>query len=252
MKNEREQSLLSEGNLSQNAPMLFNTLFSTLPIPMIFVNTEEKILFVNSAYTIYLKTKVSDVIGKHVKEFIPNSRIPTVLKTRKPEFSNYHRYVEGPADGQEAIVHRIPIEDVNGELIGCLGMVIFQNLNDLLDLTVKNKKLKDELEFYKGELKQLQNTKYTIDNILGKSAAIKEMKEKILKFSQGSSNILISGESGSGKELVAHSLHNSSPRSIHPLSLIHISFFQTTAIPLRTINTTINPYTAFCLPYGVY
>ena len=42
------------------------------------------------------------------------------------------------------------------------------------------------------------------------------MKEKILKFSQGNSNILILGESGSGKELVAHSIHNCSKRSIHP------------------------------------
>ena len=200
----------------QDALSLFSTLFSALPVPMIFVDTEGKILFINSAYAMYLKTKAEEVLGRDIQEIIPNSRIPVVLKTRKAEFSSYHRYMDGPAKGQEAIVHRIPIQNGNGELIGCCGIVIFQNLNDLLELTVTNKKLRDELTFYQNELKELQNTKYTIDNILGKSSAVKEMKEKILKFSQGNSNILILGESGSGKELVAHSIHNCSKRSIHP------------------------------------
>lgn len=200
----------------QDTLSLFSTLFSALPIPMIFVDGTGKILFINSAYAMYLKTEVEEVLGRDIREIIPNSRIPVVLKTGKAEFSSYHRYLDGPAEGQEAIVHRIPIRDGEENLIGCCGIVIFQNLNDLLELTVMNKKLKDELAFYQDELKQLQNTKYTIDNILGKSSAVKEMKEKILKFSQGNSNILILGESGSGKELVAHSIHNCSKRSIHP------------------------------------
>lgn len=200
----------------QDTLSLFSTLFSSLPVPMIFVDTEGKILFINDAYAMYLKTKAEKVLNRDIREIIPNSRIPVVLKTGKAEFSSYHRYMDGPAKGQEAIVHRIPIQNGNGELIGCCGIVIFQNLNDLLELTVTNKKLRDELTFYQNELKELQNTKYTIDNILGKSSAVKEMKEKILKFSQGNSNILILGESGSGKELVAHSIHNCSKRSIHP------------------------------------
>ena len=200
----------------QDTLSLFSTLFSALPVPMIFVDTEGKILFINDAYAMYLKTKAEKVLNRDIREIIPNSRIPVVLKTGKAEFSSYHRYMDGPAKGQEAIVHRIPIQNGNGELIGCCGIVIFQNLNDLLELTVTNKKLRDELTFYQNELKELQNTKYTIDNILGKSSAVKEMKEKILKFSQGNSNILILGESGSGKELVAHSIHNCSKRSIHP------------------------------------
>ena len=200
----------------QDTLSLFSTLFSALPVPMIFVDTERKILFINDAYAMYLKTKAEKVLNRDIREIIPNSRIPVVLKTGKAEFSSYHRYMDGPAKGQEAIVHRIPIQNGNGELIGCCGIVIFQNLNDLLELTVTNKKLRDELTFYQNELKELQNTKYTIDNILGKSSAVKEMKEKILKFSQGNSNILILGESGSGKELVAHSIHNCSKRSIHP------------------------------------
>lgn len=200
----------------QDTLSLFSTLFSSLLVPMIFVDTEGKILFINDAYAMYLKTKAEKVLNRDIREIIPNSRIPVVLKTGKAEFSSYHRYMDGPAKGQEAIVHRIPIQNGNGELIGCCGIVIFQNLNDLLELTVTNKKLRDELTFYQNELKELQNTKYTIDNILGKSSAVKEMKEKILKFSQGNSNILILGESGSGKELVAHSIHNCSKRSIHP------------------------------------
>ena len=201
---------------NNTALSLFSTLFSSLPLPMIFADTACKIVFINSAYAMYLKMEVEEILDRDVREIIPNSRIPVVLKTGVAEFSNYHRYIDGPAEGQEAIVHRIPNREDDGTLMGCCGIVIFQNLNDLLELTVVNKKLKEELAFYQSELKQLQNTKYTIDNILGKSSAVKAMKENILKFSQSNSNIMILGESGSGKELVAHSIHNCSKRSIHP------------------------------------
>ena len=119
----------------QDTLSLFSTLFSSLPVPMIFVDTEGKILFINSAYAMYLNTEVEEVMGKDIRECIPNSRIPVVLKTGKAEFSSYHRYLEGSAEGQEAIVHRIPIRDGEENLIGCCGIVIFQNLR-LLYLSI--------------------------------------------------------------------------------------------------------------------
>lgn len=195
---------------------IFGDVFLQLPLPMVVVGTDEKIAFINHAYAMYLKEEQKNMVGRPITDFVPNSRVPFVLKSKQAEIFNYHRYVGGTLDGEETIVHLIPIMDKKNNIKGCFGMLLFQNIDDLMELTIKNKTLRDELEFYKKELKYLQNTKYTLDNILGSSKAVKDMKEEIIRFAPGNSTILIHGESGSGKELVAHSIHNASKRSMYP------------------------------------
>lgn len=58
--------------------------------------------------------------------------------------------------------------------------------------------------------------KYTFDDIVGKSEAILEHKEMAKRYSKVDSNVLIIGETGTGKELFAHSIHNASRRSHEP------------------------------------
>jgi DNA-binding NtrC family response regulator len=48
--------------------------------------------------------------------------------------------------------------------------------------------------------------------IIGESAAMRDVRARIAKMAPTDSNILVTGETGTGKELVAESLHNSSPR----------------------------------------
>jgi two-component system nitrogen regulation response regulator NtrX len=56
-----------------------------------------------------------------------------------------------------------------------------------------------------------------LDNIVGKSPAMKKIFDMIKKVAYGNANILITGESGVGKELVARSIHKHSLRRNHPL-----------------------------------
>ena len=58
----------------------------------------------------------------------------------------------------------------------------------------------------------MSGAKYHIDNIIGASAAIKRLQEEIRRASKSNSTVLIFGETGSGKELVAHSIHALSSR----------------------------------------
>ena len=203
-------------HIKEEEVSLFKDIFTQLPLPMVVVGKDGKIAFINHAYAMYLKEETKNMVGRPITDFVPNSRVPFVLKSKKAEIFNYHRYVGGTLDGEETIVHLIPIMDSKNNITGCFGMLLFQNIDDLYELTVKNKTIRDELEFYKKELKYLQNTKYTIDNILGSSKAVKEMKDAIIRFAPGNSTVLIYGESGSGKELVAHSIHNASKRSMYP------------------------------------
>ncbi|WP_425805623.1 sigma-54 interaction domain-containing protein [Desulfitobacterium sp. Sab5] len=62
------------------------------------------------------------------------------------------------------------------------------------------------------EVKKLQNTRYTFEDIIGESEALLKTKSMANFVANGISSILIYGETGTGKELFAQSIHNASPR----------------------------------------
>ena len=73
--------------------------------------------------------------------------------------------------------------------------------------------------------------------LIGESAGIKALKEKILKAAPSSAPVLISGENGTGKELVARALHLNSLRSEEPFIAINCA-----AIPEELIESEIFGY----------
>ncbi len=73
---------------------------------------------------------------------------------------------------------------------------------------IEKKRLSEELSILREKVKTL----YTLENIIGKSPKMQELFKLIPRVAQSNSNVLITGESGSGKELVAVSVHNLSHR----------------------------------------
>ena len=228
---------LSITNVSFSDLEVVKTIFQALPIPMIIIDKHENIIFLNDAYTSYLHVKEENFVGRHVREFISNSRLPMVMHTKKPLFGVYHKYVDAHSRDLEAVCNLIPVIE-NGEAVACFGIVVFQNMYDLFSLTLQNKQLQHDLEQYKNELQSLKGAKYNIDNILGESVPIKDMKSMIYKLSESPSTVLITGESGSGKELVAHSIHQNSQRSGRPLVCVNCA-----AIPENLLESELFGYT---------
>ncbi len=70
--------------------------------------------------------------------------------------------------------------------------------------------------------------------LLGESAVMQELKEKIARVAGASGSVLIRGESGSGKELVARALHRASPRADRPLLSVNCA-----AIPQDLIESQL-------------
>ena len=65
-------------------------------------------------------------------------------------------------------------------------------------------------------LKQMLDTRFRFENIIGNSEAITQVFDFIRKISNTPANVLITGESGTGKELVAQCIHANSKRSHKP------------------------------------
>jgi transcriptional regulator with PAS, ATPase and Fis domain len=90
------------------------------------------------------------------------------------------------------------------------------------DLSAAKKQLLRENVNMKNNLRE----KYSPSRILGKSSGITEVLRKVEKLANTRANVLITGETGTGKELVAKALHYNSSRSSKPFVAINC-----TAIP---------------------
>jgi transcriptional regulator with PAS, ATPase and Fis domain len=133
-----------------------------------------------------------------------------VAKTKIPEINLRHRIM-----GQDMVVQRIPIE-MNGELVAVYGQVMFKDVRDVQTLAKKLNFLESKVEFYEKELETLRSSKYTINNIVGKSESIVDLKRSALKAAKTNAPVLLIGESGTGKELFAHAIHYASDRRPYP------------------------------------
>jgi two-component system, NtrC family, response regulator len=79
-------------------------------------------------------------------------------------------------------------------------------------------------------LKEAISSRYSFDNIIGKSRPMQEIYTIIKKVAPSNANVLIEGESGTGKELVAKSLHYNSPRKSKSLIAVNCSAFAETLL----------------------
>src|SRR5437016_10161688 len=72
-------------------------------------------------------------------------------------------------------------------------------------------------------LSQTLSHHYRFDQLIGKSSLMQEVFEKIKRVTDSKSTVLITGESGSGKELVAHAIHFNGPRCGRPFLPVNCS-----------------------------
>ncbi len=78
----------------------------------------------------------------------------------------------------------------------------------IVNKAIEKKRLSEQLKV----LREKVETEYSLENIIGQSQCMQELFRLLPKIAQSNSNVLILGESGSGKELVANAVHNLSPR----------------------------------------
>lgn len=95
---------------------------------------------------------------------------------------------------------------------------------DEVILTLKKaeerKQLKFENKLLRNEIKNIEK-QVTFLDVIGASPPLKKLLSLAEKVAQYDTSVLITGESGTGKELIARGIHNSSPRSAHPLITIN-------------------------------
>ncbi len=91
------------------------------------------------------------------------------------------------------------------------------DLSHLIRNASKQIALAEENETLKSRVVSLEN----VEDLIGKSEAMKKVLHEIESVAQSNSSVIITGESGTGKELVARAIHANSPRKFYPLVSVH-------------------------------
>ncbi len=205
-----EEELLSELADIKQFMNVLQLIFDNAYLGIVFVDSNGIIQFMNRMYEDLLHIDADAAIGKHITEYFPDSRLPLVIKSGKPELGWKYNL-----KGRTLVLNRIPIRKGN-EVVGAIAQCIFKDISELKDLVGKLDLLERKVRFYKKELTHLLASKYSLKDIQGNSEAILNLKKLTRLYARTDSPVLIMGDTGTGKELFAHAIHASSNRSRGP------------------------------------
>ncbi|MDF2672048.1 MAG: PspF2 [Clostridiales bacterium] len=205
------------------------SIFNRIPLPINFIDEESKIIVMNQPFLDFIDVSIKDVVGKHISEVDPTVRLPLVLKTGVAEVGRKHKFF----NGKEALVDRIPIFD-NGKVVGGVGIIL---LDDLNNIELRNSIIHTINPKIPENILQIYRAKYTFDDILSDSPLSKKCKSQAKSYAVTDLPVLITGESGVGKELYAHSLHNFSKRTNNSFVSVNCA-----AIPEHLIESELFGY----------
>ncbi|MED2982897.1 sigma 54-interacting transcriptional regulator [Bacillus thuringiensis] len=185
--------------------MLYETLLNELDIGIHIINEESKTIIYNRKMMEIESMERSDVLYKSPLEIFAfeenkNSTLIEALKLGKTNKNIKQTYFNNKGQEITTINDTFPIIE-NGKIKGAIEISKeISNLKQTIRMGPSRK----------------QSTKFTFDHIIGDSEAIQSIITEGKRVIRTSSSILLVGETGTGKELFAQSIHNESQRSTKP------------------------------------
>jgi PAS domain S-box-containing protein len=222
-------------------PDTVNLLLSALEnfSSFVVVDHNGKIIFMNENYARILGIDRQTAIGKSVEDVIPNTRLHVVIQSGREEIGEIMNFFDHSIGKEITLVcNRIPIWK-NGQLIGAIGNTTIKDIDIITNLYEEIKAIKRENLQFRAKLNTLQSNLNPFGNMVGSSRAFLELKQSLLDYADSNLAILLTGETGVGKELVAKAVHNLSKRSLNNYVKINCA-----AIPASLLESELFGYAA--------
>ena len=191
------------------------------------------VVYISNYYADFLGKTKEEIIGKKIETVIPNTKLYETLQTGEPTFDSLFEFM----DGRSLVYSRVPVRNTFGEVIGVVSISSLNTTDTVNALYKEINHLKMANKMYSQQLLGLTEAPSVFDNIIGVSPQIMEIKQILSKVSNSTMPILLTGESGVGKEVFANAIHNGSERKDAPFVKVNCA-----AIPRELLESELFGY----------
>ncbi|MCH7636587.1 MAG: sigma 54-interacting transcriptional regulator [Proteobacteria bacterium] len=225
----RTVAMYTEISDEARANFKYRSLYRSTPAMLHTVDGDGNIVTVTDHWLHKLGYEREEVVGRPISTFFTESDRQRFSDGRLKEFinqgdfNNEERQVV-TKDGQvldlmvSAISRRNAAGDVDRMLIASKDVTERNRSERKLRVTLaENARLREELEHERDYLREEVNVAMNFGRIVGTSSALMQMLKRVSAVAETPASVLLQGESGVGKELVAHAIHAQSPRADGPL-----------------------------------
>jgi PAS domain S-box-containing protein len=206
----------------------YRDLYQSTPAMLHTIDPEGRLIEVSDYWLAKLGYARPEVMGRSVLDFLGEEsrrglegRLPQVID--EPDLQDAPRQVlRRNGEPLELLMSTRTERDADGRVLRRLVASVDVTERNRAEAQLKEAyaeiaRLKDELERERDYLREEVRGAMNAGRIVGDSPALAAMLERIDAVAATNASVLIIGETGTGKELVAHAIHARSSRASHPL-----------------------------------
>ncbi|MBW2611531.1 MAG: sigma 54-interacting transcriptional regulator [Deltaproteobacteria bacterium] len=210
-----------EADAHHNNIMVTNqlcTIIESIDNAMLSVDKNGTIMHCNQIGANLIRRNKRDIIGRHISRIWPGSPILSVLDTG----AGYNWHEESYQSANHAMEFMVTVNAVvsGSDVVGAVA--------SFRDVAEVRQKAYDMI---------VTVPRVGVDSIWGESLPMHKLRETVLQVAQSNANVLITGETGTGKGLVSSAIHHSGPRLAGPFIPVNCG-----AIPDNLIESELFGY----------
>lgn len=222
------EEIIDELSIVKELKEKLQLILDTVGDGVCLINNEGIITYVNDNYKSMVD--MEDLIGKSIYELSPNGVRRKVLENGEPVIGEI---VEKGAF-TKVVCSVYPLK-VDNKQVGVVSFI--KEISDVKNLSQKLDKASERVKYLEEELYRTKKPHKAFDKYIGKSGKIQDSLAIATKAAKSKATVIIRGDSGTGKELIAEGIHYASKRSNGPFIRVNCA-----AIPESLIESELFGY----------
>lgn len=212
-------------------------------------DADSRILFLNDAGVRMESMDLQDIRGARTEDVYQmrdgsKNNVPEVIRTRKPKLNHRQYYTTRYGKDVDIVSNNYPIVQ-NGQILGGFSVMEDWSRMDSLHKQILElqEKLRNHTASGKSHTASKLTAKYTFDDIVHIGEPMRHVVSRCKQVAKSDSSVMIYGETGTGKELLAQSIHNASRRKDGPFLAINCAAIPENLLESLLFGTEKGAYT---------